>query len=160
MNQIAMCFILEEIESDPELFFDEFGDLVPLPEWTPHTLQAVWDRAIESFPYELEPTSIEQGTLPEDCEADTLGNLQDELEYSVEYTFDAGSLGNSDLIAGGWVEMRFDPSYDTLPAVYAWFGVCLDWDWEDSRVLGEFDALQAGYDVNSNSWDDLSIESM
>ena len=63
------------------------------------TLQELLGEALEAIPYpDLQPTSITQGTL------DVEDNEED-VEYSEEYTFTAGTLLDEPLEAGGWVEL-------------------------------------------------------
>lgn len=161
-TRMQLCFHYEENEKDPELFFNEDGELQELAEWSPERLQALWDKALEVFPKDLDYTSIAQGYPPEDIEADALGYIQEELEYSEEYIFEAGTLGDSRLMAGGWIDMRMNPRYDDKPSISAMFGVALDGNWHDknSRVLGEYQMLQTYFDIETETWDDLRIESI
>ncbi len=70
-------------------------------------LEDLFEQAVEAIPYpDLEPTSIEQGEL----EAYDKGFV----EYSVEYTFEAGKLFDDKLVAGGWVELRQDSPEDEI----------------------------------------------
>ena len=62
-------------------------------------LRDLFDQALEAIPYpDLQSTSITQGDLDVDDDED--------VEYSEEHTFTAGTLLDEPLEAGGWVELR------------------------------------------------------
>jgi len=113
---------------------------------TPATLQELFDEALEAIPYpDLQPTSITQGTL------DVEDNEED-VEYSEEHTFTAGTLLDEPLEAGGWVELRRDGGEITITA---FFGVARHGHWndKDAQVLPECHAMQGTYDIEANRWE-------
>lgn len=107
----------------------------------------LFEQALAHFPFSktLEETSITQG----DLEA---SDPRYGLEYSAEYTFEAGHLLDEPLMAGGWIEIRQDPD-DAQPSITAFFGVARNGDWEAGRILPETTAIQGHYDLESQSWE-------
>jgi hypothetical protein len=98
--------------------------------------------AVEKFPYELEPSSITQGTL----EAEDDGTVK----YAEEYTFEAGVLLNERLMAGGWIELRRDS--ESAIFVIALFGIARNADWKNRGILRENEAVQGEYDTETQTW--------
>lgn len=107
------------------------------------SLDNLFYEAVENLPYnDCQSTGYTQGCLE---------NLQDgtESEYSEEFTFKAGALLNEDIIAGGWVELRKEEEDITLSA---FFGLSRNGDWEHGRILGEYEAVQGWYDLDTKTW--------
>ena len=108
-------------------------------------LRDLFDQALEAIPYpDLQSTSITQGDLDVDDDED--------VEYSEEHTFTAGTLLDEPLEAGGWVELRREEGEVTITA---FFGVARHGDWhnKDAQVLPESHAIQGQYDLESQAWD-------
>jgi hypothetical protein len=151
-------------EDVPEITIEKLEDLgfkihyLDRNGYDAETLQTIWDNAIDAFPHKLDPTSIEQGDPPENYDPQD----PDDIEYSVEYTFDAGNLCNLNIVAGGWIEFRYDPNHDTEPTIYAWFGLAINGEWKnpEAKIGGEFDAAQTCYDIEKQEWDPVEISSM
>jgi hypothetical protein len=106
------------------------------------SFEHLFDQALTDFPYELNPTSIAQGTLDTDNNGD--------IEYAEEYIFAAGRLLDEELSAGGWIELRHDHN-DT--SISAFFGVARNADWKEGRILPEDMAIQGVYNLDSRMWE-------
>ena len=80
-----------------------------------------------------------------------LESLQDgtEQEYGEEFTFTAGTLLNEQIVAGGWVELRKD---DEEIILSAFFGLTRNGDWQHGQILGEYEAVQGWYDLDTKTW--------
>lgn len=114
-----------------------------LVEREPHPSdEQIFYSAVDRFPYELQPTSITQGTLETDEQGD--------IEYAEEFVFTAGQLLHEPLIAGGWIELRRDAERGL--SVTAFFGLARNADWKNGRVLPEHEAIQGEYDITSQTW--------
>ncbi|KKN21624.1 hypothetical protein LCGC14_0923660 [marine sediment metagenome] len=115
--------------------------------WTNKRIENAWEIAIKAFPYELEFTSIEQGSLERD-------SLEDEIEFSSEYTYEAGQLHNEKLVAGGWIDFRLDNG-DNEPSISGLFTVARNGDFQDSdmQIFGECEGINCSYDITTETWD-------
>lgn len=112
-------------------------------------------KALESHPdvKGLEFTGYDNDEVEED---EDTGELLD-ATLSREFTFTAGNIGRTPIIAGGWVEMRYEP-YVSSDKIYGNFlmGLARNGEFNDKRmsITGEEKAYQGNYDAESNSWDD------
>ena len=108
-------------------------------------LRDLFDQALAAIPYpDLQSTSITQGDLDVDDDED--------VEYSEEHTFSAGTLLDEPLEAGGWVELRREEGEITISAL---FGVARRGDWQnkDAQVLPEYHGIQGTYDLENQAWE-------
>lgn len=115
-------------------------------------VEKIWEIALEKFPYDLDETSTEQGTL----------EFNDgEIEFSKEFTFDVGKLIDLDLVAGGWMDFRADDKDIDNFSISGWFGIALDGEFHDpeQQILGKHRYLMAYYDIDSQEWH-LEIDTM
>jgi len=105
-------------------------------------LECLFKQAVRDIPYDLQPTSVIVGEL----EPDSSGSV----EYSEEFTFKVGQLFDTDLIAGGWVELRKE---DDEIYITAFMGIARNGDWEKGRILPDNTALQGVYDLDTETWE-------
>jgi hypothetical protein len=102
-------------------------------------------QALKAFPYpDLQPTGVKQGTIKPDRD--------NEIEYSEEFTFEAGQLLEEPLTGGGWIELRRDRE-DDEPNISAFFGAARNSDWQEGRVLPEDTAIQGAFDLEKQKWE-------
>lgn len=99
--------------------------------------------SIDSFPYDLQPTSAAQGDL-ENCDGDM-------LEYAEEFTFEVTRIGDKTLLAGGWIEIRQDSPEDDI-CVFGHFTIAIGWNFQADRILPDNKALLAEYDLKTGRW--------
>lgn len=115
-------------------------------------------KALESHPdvKGLEFTGYDNDEVEEDEDTGELFSAT----LSREFTFIAGNIGRTPIIAGGWVEMQYDQDMNP-DKIYGNFlmGLARNGEFNDKRMLitEEEEAYQGYYDANSNSWDDEFI---
>ncbi len=119
--------------------------------WTNKRVKTEWETAIKAFPHELEFTSYEQGSLERD-------SLEDKIEFSSEYTYEAGNIHDSKMMAGGWIDFRLESGDE--PTISGLFGVSLNGDWhnKEAQIFGDCEGILAYYDIDTGKWD-ISIDS-
>ena len=140
-GQNLLCAHLRKIHNPFDLMVMIEGEDV----LTNSEVESIWEEAIENFPHELETTSCEMGGLERD-------SLEDDIEYSVEYTFDYGQLGDEPLVAGGWIDIRIEGDEVMFSAL---FSVARNGDWSDDsmRIFRDCEGLQGWYDRDTGKWD-------
>lgn len=112
-------------------------------------------KALESHPdvKGLEFTGYDNDEVKED---EDTGELLD-ATLSREFTFTAGNIGRTPIIAGGWVEMRYDQDINS-DKIYGNFLMDLarngEFNDKKSSITGEGEAYQGYYNSESGSWDD------
>ena len=118
--------------------------------WTNKRIEEVFYQAVKDYPHELEFTSLEQGSLERD-------SLEDEIEFSSEYTYEAGNIHGMKMVAGGWIDFRLDTGEE--PNISGLFGIAIDGDWNEpsAQVLAEYQGIMAYYDIDTGKWD-VSID--
>ncbi|MGJ3237390.1 MAG: hypothetical protein ACFE0Q_01665 [Anaerolineae bacterium] len=104
-----------------------------------------FESIVDNFPYKLERTGYTQGDLE-------ISEPNEDLEYSEEFTFEIGKILDQPLVAGGWIDLRRD-SRDSELHVSGFFSIALNGDFENSKILDEYKALQGYYNHDTHTWE-------
>ena len=109
------------------------------------SFEDLFETIVDNFPYELERTGHTQGDIE-------LAYPDDDLEYAEEFTFEVGKFLDQSLVAGGWINIRRDNN-ETEIYVTGFFGIALNGDFENSKILADDKVLQGYYDLETQSWE-------
>ncbi len=106
------------------------------------TLENIFLEAIEKFPYpNIQPTGYTQGNF-ESSNFDT-------IEYSEEFTFDAGTVCDIPIGGGGWIVCL---KQDESISITGLFALARESDWQKGCILREGEYLQSWYDLEKKTW--------
>ena len=106
------------------------------------TLEDVFLEAIERFTYpNAQPTGYSQGDFD--------GSDSGEVEYSEEFTFDAGTICDMHIDGGGWIDCRREDGHTSISGL---FTLVREGDWQKGRILPEGEYLQGWYDLEKKVW--------
>lgn len=104
-------------------------------------LRNIYEEAIKAIPFpNLQSTGISDDYVDDE-----------QIEYSEEHTFTAGTLVGAPLEAAGWITLCRDSGGVTISALFnvAYNG---EWNHKDARVLSENHAILAQYKLDTKTW--------
>lgn len=105
-------------------------------------LENTFLEAMEKFPFpNLRSTGCTQGDVEQQSASD--------VEYSEEFTFDAGTICDMPIEGGGWIDCRKE--VDRI-SIYGIFDLAREGDWKNQRILPDGEYLQCWYDPKNKVW--------
>lgn len=98
--------------------------------------------AMEKFPFpNVQSTGCTQGDVEHQSAND--------VEYSEEFTFDAGTICDMPIEGGGWINCR---KKDDKIFMYGIFVLGEKGNWKNKRILPEGEYLQCWYYPETKAW--------
>lgn len=105
-------------------------------------LENIFLEAVDTFPF---PNVCSTGCTQGDLEQQ---NAHD-VEYSEEFTFDAGTICNMSIDGGGWIDCRKEDDRVSISGIFA---LAREDDWKNKRILPDGEYLQCWYDLDKKVW--------